>query len=377
MPMNYFPTYLALGDAFCNRKEEIKRILYDLYGNTPVLLISPRRYGKTSLALKAFDQIEWSYAHVDLYKALSEEDIVKYILNGIGQLLGKIESAPKKLMLLAGELFSGLHIKVVFEKAGIQLEFNQKKQSPTDIILKSLEKLHELALRKDKHVILFLDEFQVVGEVINNNSIEAVIREAAQKSTHVSYVFSGSNRHLMEQMFYDRKRPFYKLCDQIKLDRIHEKAYEQYINMAAKKKWGEILERSTLAMIFKLSEFHSYYVNKLCSLLWQESNAPTEMDVVSTWHSFVLENKSNVERELSLISINQRKILIFLSNQDNTKELFSKKATQQIDLMSSSVQRAVEPLIEKDYVYIDEDKSYRVLDPLIKSVLRKSLDNYL
>jgi len=375
--MNYFPTYLALGDAFCNRKEEIKRILYDLYGNTPVLLISPRRYGKTSLALKAFDQIEWSYAHVDLYKALSEEDIVKYILNGIGQLLGKIESAPKKLMLLAGELFSGLHIKVVFEKAGIQLEFNQKKQSPTDIILKSLEKLHELALRKDKHVILFLDEFQVVGEVINNNSIEAVIREAAQKSTHVSYVFSGSNRHLMEQMFYDRKRPFYKLCDQIKLDRIHEKAYEQYINMAAKKKWGEILERSTLAMIFKLSEFHSYYVNKLCSLLWQESNAPTEMDVVSTWHSFVLENKSNVERELSLISINQRKILIFLSNQDNTKELFSKKATQQIDLMSSSVQRAVEPLIEKDYVYIDEDKSYRVLDPLIKSVLRKSLDNYL
>ena len=115
--MNYFPTYLALGGAFCNRKEELKRILYDLNGNTPILLISPRRYGKTSLALKAFEQIKWSYAHVDLYKALSEEDIVKYILNGIGQLLGKIESTPKKLMLLAGEFFSSLHIKVVIEKA--------------------------------------------------------------------------------------------------------------------------------------------------------------------------------------------------------------------------------------------------------------------
>ena len=373
MNMNYFPTYLALGGAFCNRKEELKRILYDLNGNTPILLISPRRYGKTSLALKSFEQIKWSYAHVDLYKALSEEDIVKYILNGIGQLLGKIESTPKKLMLLAGEFFSSLHIKVVIEKAGIQLEFNQKNQKAPDIILKSLEKLHELALKKDKRVVLFLDEFQVLGEVINNNSIEAVIREAAQKSTHVSYVFSGSNRHLMEQMFYDRKRPFYKLCDQIKLDRIHEKEYEQYINSAAKEAWGENLESSTLAKIFELSESHSYYVNKLCSLLWQGSKVPKESDVVSTWHSFVLENKSSVERELSLISINQRKLLIFLSNQDQIKELFSKKTTQQIDLTSSSVQRAVELLIEKDYVYIDGDKSYRVLDPLIKSVLRTSL----
>lgn len=373
MHMNYFPTYLALGDAFCNRKEELKRILYDLNGNTPILLISPRRYGKTSLALKGFDEIKWPYAHVDLYKALSEEDIVKYILNGIGQLLGKIESTPKKLMLLAGEFFSSLQIKVVIEKAGIHLEFNQKNQKATDIILKSLEKLHELALKKDKRVILFLDEFQVLGEVINNNSIEAVIREAAQKSTHVSYVFSGSNRHLMEQMFYDRKRPFYKLCDQIKLDRIHENEYEQYINIAAKESWGEILKQATLAKIFELSESHSYYVNKLCSLLWQGNKAPSESDVVSTWHSFVLENKSSVERELSLISINQRKLLIFLSNQNQTKELFSKKTTQQMDLTSSSVQRAVAQLIEKDYVYIDGDKSYRVLDPLINSVLRNSL----
>jgi AAA+ ATPase superfamily predicted ATPase len=210
---------------FVIERKSLKRILYDLNGNTPILLISPRRYGKTSLALKAFEHIKWPYAHVDLYKALSEEDIVKYILNGIGQLLGQIESAPKKLMLLAGEFFSSLHIKVVIEQAGFQLEFNQKNPNAPDVILKSLEKLQELAFKKNKRVILFLDEFQVLGEVINNNSIEAVIREAAQKSTHVSYLFSGSNRHLMEQMFYDRKRPFYKLCDQIKLERIHEKDY--------------------------------------------------------------------------------------------------------------------------------------------------------
>lgn len=366
--MNYFPTYLALGNAFCNRKEELKRIVYDLKGNSPILLMSPRRYGKTSLALKAFEQIKWPYSHIDLYKALSEEDIERFILNGIGQLLGKLEGAPKKLLHLASNFFASMQIKVVLEKAGIQLEFNQNRSAPTDMILKSLEKLHDLA-KKEKHVILFLDEFQIVGEVTDNHAIEAAIREASQKSTHIAYVFSGSNRHLMEQMFYDRKRPFYKLCDQIKLDRINAEAYEKHIQMAAQKTWNTILTQKTLEIIFELTELHSYYVNKLCSLLWQINNPPTEKEVLSVWQQFVLENKSSVERELDLLSINQRKLLIFLATHKKSNELFSKKITQTINLTSSSVQRAIEPLIEKDYVFIDHEKFYRILDPLIKSVL--------
>lgn len=367
--MNYFPTYLALGNAFCNRKTELKRILYDLKGNTPILLISPRRYGKTSLALKAFEQIKWPYSHIDLYKALSEEDIEKFILNGIGQLLGKLESTPKKLLQLASNFFASMQIKVVLEKAGIQLEFNQNRSSPKEMILKSLEKLHELAKKKKKHAILFLDEFQVVGEIMNNHAIEAAIREAAQKSTHIAYIFSGSNRHLMEQMFYDRKRPFYKLCDQIKLDRIHAEEYEKYIQIVAQKTWSKKLTQEALKSIFELTELHSYYVNKLCSLLFQMDDVPIEKEVISTWRQFVLENKSAVEKELDLLSINQRKLLIFLAMHKNSNELFSKKITQMVNLTSSSVQRAIEPLIEKDYVFIDKNNFYRILDPLIKSVL--------
>ncbi len=367
--MNYFPTYLASGNAFCNRKDELKRIIYDLKGGTPILLMSPRRYGKTSLALKAFGEIKWPYSHVDLYKALSEEDIVRFILNGIGQLLGKLESTPKKLMNIAGEFFSNLSVKVVFEKMGVKLEFDSKKKHYTDIILKSLENLNSLSSKKNKKIILFLDEFQVLGEVIKNNSIEAIIREAAQKSTHVRYVFSGSNRHLMEQMFEDRSRPFYKLCDHIKLQRIKEIEYEKYIQKAATLKWKNKLSNDSLRVIFETTEYHSYYINKLCSLLWQQSKIPSRETILITWKKFALENKSPVERELSLLSINQRKILIVLSKEEGVCELFGKKMIQNLNLNSSSIQRAIEPLIEKDYVFMDENKNYKVLDPLIKSIL--------
>lgn len=367
--MNYFPTYLALGDAFCNRKAELKRVMYDLNGNTPILLISPRRYGKTSLALNAFEKIRWPYAHVDLYKALSEEDIERFILNGIGQLLGKLESTPSKLLRLASDLFSGMHIKVVLESTGVQLEFNKNKATPTDIILESLEKLHSLAKKKNKRVILFLDEFQIVGEVTKNYAIEAAIREAAQKSTHVAYVFSGSNRHLMEQMFFDKKKPLYKICDHIKLERINDTDYRPYIQFAADKKWRKKLSDLSLEKILLLSELHPYYVNKICSLLWQLDNPPSEQEVVSVWKQFVLENESAIERELELLSINQRKILIYLARHDKLESLYGKEISRVINITPSSIQRAIQPLVEKDYVICDEHNAYSILDPLMKAIL--------
>jgi len=366
--LNYFPTALALGEAFCNRKDELNRIHYNLKGNTPILLISPRRYGKTSLALKSCETIKWPYVHVDLYKALSSNDIEQYILQGIGQLLGKLESTPSKLLKIASDYFASMQIKVVLEKAGIKLEFDSRNTSATETILQSLEKLHAIAIKQNKKIILFLDEFQVVGEVTHDHAIEAVIREVAQKSTHIAYMFSGSNRHLMEQMFYDRKRPFYKLCDQIKVDRIAAKEYEKYINLAAQTTWNSELDPDTLNAIFSATELHPYYVNKLCSFLWQSKKIPSKQDVWQAWQQIRLENKSIIEGELELLSLNQRKLLIFLATHE-TKELFGKKASQDINLTPSSTKRALETLIEKDYVYVDKDNCYRILDPLIKSVL--------
>ena len=104
--MNYFPVSLATGKAFCNRAVELDKIHYNLTNQISTLLVSPRRYGKTSLALQAFEKIKWPYAHIDLYKAVSEDDIARFILNGIGKLLGMIENTPSKLIKTATEFFS-------------------------------------------------------------------------------------------------------------------------------------------------------------------------------------------------------------------------------------------------------------------------------
>lgn len=368
--MNYFPTYLAIGGAFCNRKPELKKLFYNIENATPSLIISPRRYGKTSLVFNALAKLKLPFSCVDFYKALSKDDIEIFILNGIGKLLGQLETTPTKLRHIANEFFSNMQIKIVVLNTGITLDFSNrtKKITPVSVILEALEKLQNLAAKKNKKVILFLDEFQVVGEVTEDYSLEAVIREAAQKSPNVAYIFSGSNRHLMEEMFYDKKRPFYKLCDLITIDRISAEEYEEYIQKAASERWNKKLSQDLMDAIFFLTERHAYYVNRLCSLLWQ-NDFPSKEDIDAVWKKLVLEGRSIIEREVELLNLNQRRVLLRLATQGEIKEPYGKDFTIGLNLSVSSTARALSGLIKKDYVYISKDGIYRVLDPLVRSVL--------
>ena len=94
-----FPLSVASGDAFCNRISETARLKLCIEQRRPVLLVSPRRYGKTSLALHAITLSKLPFAHIDFFSAVDERDIERAIVNGIGKLIGSMESLPKKALL--------------------------------------------------------------------------------------------------------------------------------------------------------------------------------------------------------------------------------------------------------------------------------------
>lgn len=366
--MDYFPTKLAAGKAFCNREKEQEELLKCLNNTSPILLISPRRYGKTSLAMHVLEKNKFTYAHIDFYKELSEEDIARAILNGIGKLLGKIEDTPEKILTLAKDFFSGFNIRAAIKAVGIEVEFEQKQKNPVNVIAEALEKLEELARKNKKKLVLFMDEFQTLAEATNHHGIEAAIRHAAQESRHVCYFFSGSNRFLLKEMFQDRKRPLYKLCHTIHLKRIQPEHYIKYIQAVAGEIWKKPLTEKQFQVIFDLTQRHPYYVNKLCTLL-SFQRAISEETIKNVWGNYVLENKTAVEGEISLLSVNQRKMLFALARNTQTKELLSKEFSQLIQIAPGSIPRATSALQNKDYIYTDEKEYYKLVDPLIHSVL--------
>lgn len=367
-----FPLSLAFDEAFCNRTEELSKLKMCIEHHRPVLLMSPRRYGKTSLALRAIEATNLPYAHIDLFSAIDEQDIERAILKGVGNLISTIELLPQKALKLAGDVFKGTHIRAALTTIGVEVEFSRSNdKKPVYRIQDILEKLEKLSLKVNKKIVLFFDEFQCIREITTDHALEGVFRQAAQQTKMISFIFSGSNRHLLKELFDDRNRPFYKLCERIILERISEEKYTPHIQKAAKLKWKEEFSIAELRCIFDKSQRHSYYLNLLCSRLFTKKEKPNEDQISAVWLQYIAEERSNVASEMDLLSKNQKKLLIMLARQQGTNAPFGQEFIRTSNISKATIEQALGFLKKRDYVYQDDVGCYKVLDPLMSAVLEK------
>ena len=367
--MDSFPLTIATGKSFCNRKAELRYLATNIKDCKPTLIVSPRRYGKTSLALNAIKQSNHPHAQFDFLSAINEVDIERCVLKGVGELISRIESGVKKAIILAGELFSGLDIKVNYGRLGVSIDIDRKAEKPAYHILRVLERVDYLARKYKKKIILFFDEFQRISEVSEDHSIESVIRQIAQESKDLTFVFSGSNRHLLYQVFDDRSRPLYKLCDRIVLERIASVEYKKYIAQAALQRWHTKIDGEIVGRIIYYTERHPYYINLLCSKLWKQESVPTMSCVDEMWDNYVFQERTQVASEMDLLSKNQRKLLTVLARTNGTTAPRSQEFERVAEMSGATITQALDFLDKKDYVFKDVSNRYNVLDPLIKSVL--------
>lgn len=134
----------------------------------------------------------------------------------------------------------------------------------------------------DIEKIILKDKFQSIREITNDHAMESVLRQVAQLTQSIAFIFAGSNRHLLTEVFEVRNRPFYKLCERITLDRTSDGDYSKHIQIAVKMRWNRALTDRKLQAIFYYSEKHPYYLNALCSRLLVADN-PTVENMEKTW----------------------------------------------------------------------------------------------
>jgi hypothetical protein len=368
MSIDHFPLGLALGEAFCNRKEERHHLLSNIEHVKPTLITSPRRYGKTSLAIQTISNSKLPFTHIDFFADITQADVESNVLRGIGTVISKLLPAPQRALKAAQEFFSEMQVKLVIQGADVGIEFSREAE-PAQQLKSLFIKLDQLASKYQQTVIIFIDEFQRLTQIENSQNLEAIFRQIAQQSKHIMFIFSGSNRHLLKQMFEDRNRPFYKLCDRIAIERIAVEHYHDYMQHAAKNQWQQMLSPTVIDLILLLTEQHPYYVNLLCSRLWLMDQPPTEINVSDCWQRLALEERSQVAAELDLLSNNQCKVLISLARLSKTSAPLSKEFTSQVQLSASSIAQSLAVLEERDYIYRDLKGYYFLIDPLMKKML--------
>ena len=369
--IDFFPPGLALGKAFCNRVQERGMLKKAILKNEHLVMISPRRYGKTSLITQAIQENNIAYCSIDFLPATNSQYIKNIILDGVGDLLPQILPKQKVAMQKLLGFFKGLNPKfsVSVFKMGVSVELSGAQPAPKSII-EALMGLDQVAEELNKKVVVLLDEFQQISSLSDNHTIEASIRHAVERSKNVTYIFSGSDRHALELMFNDKNRPLFHLCKLVRIERIHHQDFSQFIQAAAGLHWKNPLPDEVIAKILELTECHTYYVNYLCRQLWDDEKCPDQLErVEEVWAQCVANQLPWITDDIGKLSANQRAVLAALVAQP-TKEIFSQAFLEKTGLQISSIRRVIDSLQKSNMIQKNKEGIYSVLDPAITTYLR-------
>lgn len=370
---SYFPTGIVTGEGFCDRDEERALLKKRLAQNAHVVLISPRRYGKSSLIAQFTMDQKLPYSAVDLLPATSGKFVRNAIVDGVANLIDNIIPTVKKSKEKILSYFSNMNAVIELSAFGQRVKFTPLEKSPEESIIKILLNLDKVAIELNKKLIFVIDEFQQISNLEDSHSLEASIRHAVERSKNVFYVFSGSNRTLLEAMFKNKERPLYHLCDEIKINRINKDDYFKFIEKAAQKNWrNSSITSESINQILNLTECHPYYVNRLCRNLWDLASPPQIEDVIKIWNNYVEAQKLDwVSDVISKMTVNQRSVMAALSKEPE-KEFTNKNFIAKIAIAASSIQRTIHTLLQKDFIFRDHNGYYQVLNPVIKWYLAKN-----
>ncbi|MCX7122042.1 MAG: ATP-binding protein [Gammaproteobacteria bacterium] len=365
-----FPIGIATGDAFCNRVAERAHLIKNIKNNRHTVLLAPRRYGKTSLVNQVMTELKLPYGEMDFLLCANSQavkmKIVEKIAESLFQLLPKTQQAKEKIL----SIFKKMRPEILLSAGGqkVILHMPDNEPSSEQTICDVLMNLDKTAVAMNKKIVIFMDEFQQVGQLDDSHTVEAAIRHAVERSHNVSYVFSGSNRHMLLQMFGEKSRPFYKLCETMILKRISEVDYTAFIQKQSKIKWKKELSSDALQFILSLSERHPYYVNLIGNHLWLEGDFPHVEKIELFWKYYIESEKSIFVSELSSLSNNQKIVLVALAKKP-TLQPFQIDYLKMTGLTISSQKQALNKLILRDFVFTNELGMVCVLDPAMRSYI--------
>jgi len=360
------------GESFCNRKEELSELLKYIKGSQNVLLYSHRRYGKSSLIRQIFREIKnknlnIGTMHVELYGTISEKDFITRTFQGLNQL----ESNFERLLKSVSKAIKNIKLNLSIDSAtGSTLVSPSFEAVNEKVILETLMNILSKYSQKYKLVIAF-DEFQEVANY-TEDGFEKRLRSFIQQHSNICYIFSGSQQHLITEMFNSNNRAFYKLAESFHLDKIETKHYIPWIqNLFNRKKVN--LPDELIEEIAGRFENHPMYIQNFLFHLWERPvKKGFSPEILSEVEDAIIEKRSLEHTVLwETLSINQKKTLklILLNNGSN---LFNADSLKSVNLKTGSlVTKALSSLMKKEIIV--KNGRYLIQDVIFKKWLQKTL----
>jgi len=356
---NPFPVVGYHGpELFCDREKETDRLSKNLQGGLNTTLISLRRMGKTALLHQVFNEIlkekQSVCLYVDLYPTKSIKDLTRQLATASMNVLPPKKRAGKRFITFLKGLRPVITYDPLTGAPGVRFEYSDVSEYEVTLaaLLKFLDEI-------GTDVYLAFDEFQVIASYEEGNA-EAILRTMIQPLANIHFIFSGSNRHMMNEIFHSSKRPFFASTRIMSLPVISTESYRGFIA----EKFAEnrrTISPEAISFVLDWTRRHTYYTQSVCNTLFSSGGKDIDIQSAKVICGEILEEQEKTFLQYRhLLTANQWQLLTAVAKEG---KVYRPQAGEFINRYSlgtpAGTKRAVDSLLAKEMIYEESDSSGR------------------
>lgn len=356
---------------FCDREKDTETLVRHILNGRNVALISPRRLGKSGLIHHTFaqDVIKDRYTtiYVDIYATKDLCEMVKALSEAIVKAVGQKKIWHEKFFSFIKSLRVGFHIDAVSGEPSFDIGIGDIENPD-----KTIRELFDYMEASEKPCILAIDEFQQIREYPQTNT-EAFIRSLVQQCSRTSFIFCGSKRHTMTDIFYSPAKPFFQSVISQSLKPIPMETYVEFAGRMFSQR-GKILDRAAAEAIYRMFDGCTWYMqmmmNEMFALTKEGMTCTTEY-IDFAWDNIIMAQEDRYQAILYGLAPKQKQLLQAIARDRIVEGITSSDFVKRHRLVSaSSVQAALKPLLKNDIVTCEEG-TYRIYDYFFADYLAK------
>ena len=368
----YFGRMVA-GYAFTDREKETLRLAANFKNGINTILISPRRWGKSSLVKRAGKTVESKHIQmifIDAFSLRSESSFYTAYAEAVLAATSshweeRLKNMKKFLKKITPKITIGVDPEYEFS---ISFDWNELQQNGTEI----LDLPEKIAKAKGCRIVVCIDEFQNIASFNDSLAFQKLLRSVWQRHEIACYCLYGSKFHMMQELFERQSMPFYRFGDLIHLGKIAEKDWQPFISERFEKA-GKSIDETFISRIIKDTDRHSYYVQQLSHLIWEKTRDKVNDTIYDeALDDMIVQNAILYQRDTESMSTTQLNFLIAVASGER-KNLTAVETLKKYRLgTSANVVKIKKHLLNAEIIDI-RFKEVSFIDPVYELWFRKEV----
>ena len=367
---------IVADNDFTDREEETRRLVANIFSQTNTAIISPRRWGKSSLVNKAIESVSKSdrsilFVKINAFKCETPQDFYELFAK---RTVEGISSSAEALLSNAKEFISRLLPKLSVSGPAGQYEMSfgvDLKNNPIEEDILDLPQ--QIASKRKKKVVVCIDEFQQIGEFPGTDRFQKILRSHWQEQPDVAYILYGSKKHMMLNIFGEYGSPFYKFGDLMFLPKISGENWIAYIRDRFAQT-GKSIPDAVAGHLAALVENHPYYVQQLAQYSWLRTDKVCSEEIVDASFQGMLDSL-NLQFVNLMDSLTEKQRSFLCAVSDGVRNLSAVETLSRYRLGTSGNIRILKSALKKRDLIEETGRRVEIQDPVFNRWIQRIYKN--